>query len=168
MHRHPRGGRARRHTVAAVAVAAALMTAGITGDAGAVPMQRPRGARITVPSLDGSGNNPRRPNQGRVGQAYSRVAPAAYADGAGAMTDGPSPRYISNRIFNDTGQNLFSARGVTQWGWAWGQFLDHTMGLAQGGTDAANLEFDASDPLEAFDNDFGACLLYTSPSPRDS
>jgi hypothetical protein len=42
---------------------------------------------------------------------------------------GPSPRYISNRIFNDEGQNLFSENGETQWGWAWGQFLDHTFGL---------------------------------------
>lgn len=157
MHRHPRGGRARRHTVAAVAVAAALITAGITGDAGALSVQDRRGGtRITVPSLDGSGNNQRRPNQGRVGRPYSRVAPAAYGDRAGAMAEGPSPRYVSNRIFNDTGQNLFSSRGVTQWGWAWGQFLDHAMGLAQGGTEAADLDFDASDPLETFVNDFGA------------
>ena len=113
-------------------------------------------ARFLVPSLDGTGNNTRRPSQGAAGRPYSRVAPAAYADGLVAMADGPSPRYVSNRIFNDTGQNLFSARGGTQWGWAWGQFLDHAMGLAQGGTEAANLAFDAADPLEEFTNDFGA------------
>lgn len=169
----------RPRTLAALAVAASLTAGAITTDAGVAIGQstdqsteesRPgrggggsgRGgtvagtARIMVASLDGTGNNQRRPNQGAAGRPYRRVATADYADGTSAMADGPSPRYVSNRIFNDTGQNLFSARGVSQWAWAWGQFLDHTLGLAEGGTEAANLDFDAADPLEEFTNDFGA------------
>jgi hypothetical protein len=40
-----------------------------------------------------------------------------------------SPRYISNRIFNDTGVTLFSEGQVSQFGWLWGQFIDHTLDL---------------------------------------
>ena len=42
-----------------------------------------------------------------------------------------TPRYVSNRVFNDVHQNVFSERGVTQWGFVWGQFLDHTFGLRE-------------------------------------
>ena len=149
--------------LAATLVTGATAAGAQTQDDTATEAARPGGhgtggatARLLVPSLDGTGNNTRRTSQGAAGQAYSRVAAAAYADGSAAMADGPSPRYVSNRIFNDTGQNLFSARGVTQWGWAWGQFLDHALGLAQGGGESANLAFDAADPLEEFTNDFGA------------
>ena len=171
-HRSPTR-RPRARALAALTVAAALTAGAITSDVGVAIGQgteesRPgrggggRGgtgtgtARIVVASLDGTGNNLRRTRQGAAGRAYARVAAAAYADGTSAMADGPSPRYVSNRIFNDTGQNLFSARGVSQWAWAWGQFLDHTLGLAEGGTESANLAFDAADPLEEFTNDFGA------------
>ena len=61
-----------------------------------------------------------------------------------------NPRYVSNRIFNDLGQNLFSERDVSQFGWVWGQFIDHVFGLAQGGTTAANIPTSATDPLGAF------------------
>jgi hypothetical protein len=71
------------------------------------------------------------------------------------MVQGPNARYISNRIFNDSGQNVFSLRGATQWVWTWGQFLDHTFGLRQDGGESAPIPFDKSDPLEAFQNDLG-------------
>ena len=66
------------------------------------------------------------------------------------MTGGPSPRAVSNRIFNSLGVDLFSARYVSQWGWVWGQFLDHTFGFAQTGRQSAPIAFDRADPLEAF------------------
>jgi hypothetical protein len=108
-----------------------------------------------IRSLNGSGNNKFHPNWGLSGQPYLRTAPADYADGKSAMADGPEPRYISNRIFNDTGQNIFSENGMTQWTWTWGQFLDHTFGLAQGGGAAAPIAYDSNDPLESFQNDLG-------------
>ncbi len=162
MQRYPRARRRPRRALLALAVATAISTTAIASPAGAQESRpggggRPGGnAGLEVPTLDGTGNNQRRPSQGASGRPYARVAAAAYADGTSAMADGPSPRYVSNRVFNDTGQNLFSARGVSQWAWAWGQFLDHTLGLAQGGTESANLAFDAADPLEEFTNDFGA------------
>lgn len=163
--RAARARRPRAQTALALALAATLATGvatadvhaqgGPAGGAAPRPSVSPGGERVLVPSLDGTGNNTRRATLGASGQPYSRVARAAYADGTSAMVDGPSPRYVSNRIFNDTGQNIFSARGVSQWGWAWGQFLDHALGLARAGTESADLAFDADDPLESFTNDFG-------------
>ncbi|MFC6084505.1 peroxidase family protein [Sphaerisporangium aureirubrum] len=120
-------------------------------------------ARAAVPfeveSLNGSGNNVANPTWGQGGTAYSRVAPARYADGVSAPRTGPNSRFISNRLFNDIHQNIFSERRVTQWGFTWGQFLDHTVGLrdAAGPTaTAANIPFNSADPLETFANNLGA------------
>jgi hypothetical protein len=90
------------------------------------------------------------------------VGPTRYADGLGDPVAGPNAREISNRIFNDTNQNLFSQNGVTQWGFAWGQFLDHTFGLRQApgvgdspDPSSRNIEFDATDPMEDFESNTG-------------
>jgi hypothetical protein len=112
-------------------------------------------ASFETRSLDGGGNNVAHPSWGQAGSAYVRIAPARYADGAGVQAGGPNPRYVSNRVFNDLGQNLFSQNGVTQWGWTWGQFMDHTFGLAEGGGEASPIPFDSTDPLESFRNDLG-------------
>jgi len=80
---------------------------------------------FAIRTLDGSGNNLRHPAWGQAGTVYLRVAPTNYADGISSMPTGPSVRYVSNRIFNDVGQNIFSKDGITQWAWVWGQFLDH-------------------------------------------
>ncbi len=81
---------------------------------------------------------------------YLRLTPPRYADQIGALEGGPSPRYVSNRIFNSLGVDLFSARYVSQWGWVWGQFLDHTLGLARTGSGSAPIPFDPHDPLELY------------------
>ena len=88
--------------------------------AGAPPLDR---------TLDGSGNNTLHSDWGQAGTPYVRVAPANYADGIAVPVAGPPTRYVSNRIFNDVGQNLFSENGVSQWGWVWGQWIDHNVGL---------------------------------------
>ena len=118
---------------------------------------RTHGEAPEVRTLDGDGNNRRHPRWGTAGARYSRVAKATYADGVGAMVGGPPVRHLSNRIFEDGGQNLFSENGVTHWGFAWGQFLDHGFGLREQDGERAPIAFDRADP----------CLLYTSPSPRD-
>ena len=105
-----------------------------------------------VRSLDGSGNNLAHPTWGQAGAQYLRVAPANYADGIKTPVSGPPTRSVSNRVFNDVSQNLFSERNVTQWGFVWGQFMDHTFGLRQEvGGESANIAFDRRDPLEEFD-----------------
>jgi Animal haem peroxidase len=106
-------------------------------------------------SLSGAGNNAAHPQWGAAGQDYQRIAPARYADGAQQMVEGPNPRYISNRVFNSLGVDLFSERDVSQWAWVWGQFLDHTFGRAEPGSEEASIPFDASDPLERFEDTLG-------------
>lgn len=119
------------------------------------PRLHPAAATFEVESLDGTGNNQANPTWGKAGTNYSRVAPANYADGHSAMVAGPNVRYVSNRTFQDLGQNIFSERRVTQWGWTWGQFLDHTFGLAADGTTKADIPFNAADPLERFTDTLG-------------
>jgi Animal haem peroxidase len=106
-------------------------------------------------TLDGSNNNPFKRDLGKAGTPYLRLTKANYANGTSDMVIGPEPRYVSNRIFNDSAQNLFSENGVTQWIVYWGQFLDHTFGLRAEGAERIPLMFDADDPLENFQNDLG-------------
>ena len=126
--------------------------------AGAPPLDR---------SLDGSGNNPLHSDWGQAGTQYLRVAPPNYADGVALMVAGPPTRYASNRIFNDVGQNLFSENGISQWGWVWGQFMDHDFGLRdEAPAEHAPIAFDASDPLEQFTNDFGVIDFFRTPAAQ--
>lgn len=118
-----------------------------------------------VRTLDGSGNNPRHADWGEAGTQYVRVAPASYADRIGKMISGPSPRYISNRVFNDEGQNLFSENDISQWGWAWGQFIDHDMGLRdETPAESVPMAFTTKDRLEGFQNDFGSLAFSRTPA----
>ena len=122
-------------------------------------------AAATTRSLDGGGNNVRHPAWGQAGTQYLRVAPPNYADGVSAMVSGPPARRISNRIFNDVGQNLFSERGLSQWAWAWGQFMDHDFGLRNGApVENAPIPFDAQDPLEDFGDDLGVIDFARTPA----
>jgi hypothetical protein len=118
-----------------------------------------------VRTLDGSGNNRRHPDWGKTNTPYLRVAPTNYADGIAKPVAGPSARYVSNRIFNDTNQNLFSENGVTQWGFVWGQFMDHTFGLREEvGGENAPLRFSSADPLESFTNTVGSIPFMRTPA----
>lgn len=149
-------------TIVAIAITA-LALAGAAGATG------PPQSQFQIRSLDGSGNNIRHPDWGQTFTQYLRVASANYADGVSQPVSGPSARYISNRIFNDEGQNLFSENGTTQWAWTWGQVLDHTFGLRDE-TPAENLPipFDKTDPLEEFQNDVGSIDFARTPAVPDT
>ena len=154
----------RKKVVAAACTAATVLT--VTGVAQA---QELNAIPDAVRTLDGSGNNVKNPTWGRTNTQYLRVAPANYADGIKKPVSGPPTRYVSNRIHNDSNQNLFSENGVTQWGFVWGQFLDHTFGLRQEvGGENAPIAFTATDPLESFTNTLGAEPRWGScaPPPR--
>src|SRR5215207_7449354 len=101
-----------------------------------------------VQSLNGVDNNPFVPNAGKSGTNYLRIGNARYADGRSQMVSGPNARNVSNRVFNDINVNVFSERNVTQWGFVWGQFLDHTFGLRQENGTAADIPFSSTDALE--------------------
>ena len=108
-------------------------------------------------TLDGSGNNQNHPDAGKANTPYLRVAPARYADGKSQPVAGPNSRFISNRIFNDVHQNIFSERGLSQLVWLWGQFIDHNIGLKDGNGPVANIPYNngTADPIETFTNNLG-------------
>jgi len=108
-----------------------------------------------VQSLSGANNNEFFPSTGQAGTNYLRLASARYADGVGQPVSGPNSRLVSNREFNDVHQNIFSERHVTQWGFTWGQFIDHTIGLRDDAGTTANIPFNSADPLETFRDDVG-------------
>ena len=132
----------------AIGLLATAATAAPSGGSATHTAQQPIDFSV-FRTLDGSANNLAQPAWGAIGAPYLRVAPANDSQPT------VNPRFVSNRIFNDLGQNLFSERDVSQFGWVWGQFMDHVFGLAQGGTTAANIPASASDPLERFRNDLG-------------
>ena len=124
-------------------------------------------------SLDGSGNNLNHRDWGQVGTQYARVAPPNYADGVSTMVYASnakrSPRSISNRIFNDTGVTLFSEGQVSQFGWLWGQFVDHTLDLRnETNGEQANIPFNQSDPLESFVNQTASMEFFRTPAAPGS
>jgi hypothetical protein len=143
-----------RHRLACAATLLLILPAPVAGASGG-----------EVRSLDGASNNLEHPDWARAGMAYPRVSAANYADGRTEPVTGPAVRYVSNRIFNDTSQNLFSENGVTQWSPVWGQFLDHTFGLRQAaGGERTPLAYDPADPLEGFDNDLGSMSFTRTPA----
>ena len=99
-------------------------------------------------SLDGSGNNLANPTWGQAGIPLLRVTPVGYTDGVSAMPDrgGTNPREISNRVCMQNNPNP-SALGLTDYVWAWGQFLDHELDL----TEAADPEELAAIPVDRGD-----------------
>jgi hypothetical protein len=146
-----------RLAVGAVVVALGLVAALVSAVAVAGPASR-LSISFAVESLNGAGDNLAHPTWGRSGSPYARVAPARYADGVARPVDGPNARAVSNRIFNDTDLNVISERGVSQWAWVWGQFLDHTFALRQeagDGSTSMNIPLVANDPMERFHSTLG-------------
>src|SRR5258708_33405919 len=83
-------------------------------------------------SLDGTGNNLAHPDWGAVGQDLLRIAPAQYGDSVSSLggLDRPSPRLISDVIVTDsTDGNISNSRLMSDWIYAWGQFVDHDIDL---------------------------------------
>ncbi len=148
----------------------------LTGTVGTIAAANPQQGRnrgtyrvfLRDRTLDGSENNVLDPQQGMAGTAFTRVAEAAYADEVDAMESGPSPRFISNRIYNDNAENIFSENGVTHWGFVWVQFIDHTFSLRQEGDEPVVIPFDTTDPLEQFENDTGVIASTRSAAAPDT
>lgn len=153
-----RRSRARRLGIAILAGVTAVMPVVVAGSAVAEDggtSDAPILGSWEVQSLSGVNNNPFAPTVGSVNTRYLRIGPARYADGRSQMVTGPDPRSVSNRIFNDVNGNVFSERGVTQWGNVWGQFIDHNVGHRDEAGTTANLPFNAADPMESFTNTLG-------------
>ena len=144
-----------------VAAVAALATGGIF----ALAPIASASPGFEVENLNGSGNNVNNPTWGQAGTPYARVGTAHYADGISQPFTGPNARATSNRVINDRNFDVFDERRLTQMFWQWGQFLDHTFDLRDGGGPTAtpfNIPFNQNDPTEEFTNTLGTIAVNRS------
>jgi hypothetical protein len=84
-------------------------------------------------SIDGARNNLSHPRWGAAGEQLLRLGPADYADGISepAGAGRPHPREISNAVCAQAGSTP-DPNGLSDFVWAWGQFLDHELDLTDG------------------------------------
>lgn len=126
----------------------ALMTAGPMPPATQAGWQGP----LQPEPIDGSGNNVANPTWGAANTDYVRVGPVNFADGISAPSGQnlPSARTISNLIANQDidgiEQNLNNNMSLSDFVYAWGQFIDHDVDLTESGTVAMNIPIPAGDP----------------------
>jgi hypothetical protein len=100
-------------------------------------------------TFDGWGNNLQNPDWGTTGSAFLRACPPAYSNGFNAMSgvDRPNPRAISNAVSAQTA-SIPDRRDLSDFAWAWGQFVDHDVDLTpEGFTEEADIPVPAGDPL---------------------
>jgi peroxidase len=92
----------------------------------------------TMEPIDGSGNNVADPSLGAAGTDLLRVSPVAYADGISApsLPNNPSARVVSDLLNNQSDPsnpsedlNTIDQNSLSDFGYAWGQFIDHDMDL---------------------------------------
>ncbi|MEO0835276.1 MAG: peroxidase family protein [Cyanobacteria bacterium J06642_3] len=81
-------------------------------------------------SIDGTNNNFSNPDYGSTGSDLFNIAPLDYGDGISspAGSDRPNAREISNTLAQQD-QIITSDRGLTNFSWAFGQFVDHDIVL---------------------------------------
>jgi hypothetical protein len=114
--------------------------------------------------IDEVGNNVANPNWGAApadqpgGQPIQlvRVSPAAYADGTSApsLPDNPSARLVSNILNNQADPNnpsqditTVDQNSLSDFGYAWGQFIDHDMDLTPDGAESFPIQVPPGDPI---------------------
>ncbi|HEX3313754.1 MAG TPA: peroxidase family protein [Gemmataceae bacterium] len=105
--------------------------------------------------IDEVGNNAAIPGQGTAGTDLLRISPVAYADGidSPSLASNQSARIISDLLNNQTDrsnmtQDLATVDGnsLTDFGYAFGQFMDHDMDLTPTGSTTLSITADPSDP----------------------
>ncbi|HZZ27738.1 MAG TPA: peroxidase family protein [Pirellulales bacterium] len=101
--------------------------------------------------INGVGNNVANPTWGAADTDFSRLAAALFGDGISSPNGQslPSARTISNSIADQDlagiEQDLNNTRGMSDFVYAWGQFIDHDIDLTEGGSVAMNIPITAGD-----------------------
>jgi len=101
--------------------------------------------------LDGSYNNFKHTTWGAKNTPLLRKTPVAYADGCSALAergeDSPNPRNISNILCHQEAE-VENSEGLSDFVWAWGQFLDHEIDLTEAADpeEHANIAVAVDDP----------------------
>lgn len=123
-------------------------------------------------SVDGSVNNPA--NLGSAGTDLLRKSPVAYADGIGSpsLAGNASARVISDILNsqadpNNPGADLNTLNGnsLSDYGYSWGQFIDHDMDLTPGNaSDPLTIKADPNDQSQMGDQTFNRSV-FTDGTP---
>ena len=109
-----------------------------------------------VESVNGTGNNLANSNWGSAGSDLLRLAAAAYADGvsAPALPNDLRARAISNLLNNqadpsDPSRDIatIDANSLSDFGYAFGQFMDHDLDLTPDGGASLPIAVAADDPI---------------------
>lgn len=126
---------------------------------------------VPVQSLDGTGNNVAHPEWGSTDEQLLRRSTVAYGDGISTPSgaDRPNARLVSNLLAASPEGGITNDRDYTAMAYAWGQFLDHDIGLTDGATprERFSIAVPTGDPW--FDpNGTGAMTISMSRSAWDS
>jgi hypothetical protein len=106
--------------------------------------------------IDEVGNNVDNPSQGTANTDLLRLSPVAYADGSSApsLPNNPSARLLSNILNNQADPNnsaqdisVIDTNSLSDYGYVWGQFIDHDMDLTPGGGAWFPIDVPAGDPI---------------------
>ena len=108
---------------------------------------------IEFRSIDGSGNNLANPDFGQADTQLLRLTSPEYEDGlseprGGFNSSSLNPRDISNIVLDQADTTSGNQLDVSDWFWAFGQFLDHDLDLSEPGEPAEpfNIPVPAGDP----------------------
>ncbi len=122
----------------------------------------------TFYSIDGSGNNVDNLDWGQANTQLRRAADVDYADGLAEPSgaERPSPRAVSNAVSAQVGL-VPNARGLSDYVWQWGQFIDHDIGLTEPG-ESEVLEISVPEGDPQFDpSGTGTAVISTHRSQFD-
>lgn len=99
-------------------------------------------------TYDGSNNNRKHAKWGKAGEPLRRGCEgSAYEQGnRPARSSGPNSRHISNCVCRQDSPGS-SAHGLTDFVWAWGQFLDHELDLTQDVGEKIGCQTPSNDPV---------------------
>ena len=101
---------------------------------------------LTVRTIDGTENNLTNPDWGSAGDNLLRITDVGYSDGVSVPggLDRPNPRNVSNVLFAQEGLKN-DVRGLSDYTWVFGQFIDHDIGLTPDGNEPAFIEVPRGD-----------------------
>ena len=101
----------------------------------------------TLYSFDGAGNNLTNTSWGAAGNALIRKSASAYGDriSTPAGASRPSARLVSNSVSTQAA-SVLNNRGMSDFSYVWGQFLDHDINLSSTGSEKFPVAVPASDP----------------------
>ncbi len=113
-------------------------------------------AASTVESFDGSGNNTAHPTWGQAGTDLIRISAPQYANGidSPSLPQNPSARVVSNILNSQSDPanpslevNTVDKNSLSDFGYAFGQFMDHDLDLTQGSGASNPISVPAGDPI---------------------